>query len=250
MIVFGRAARHSMRNPAYAYVLPTVVPLALITLATQVFGAAVALPEYGAERLIDFVGPGILFLGAMMGAGFTATILVTDAASGYLDRLRLLPVSNTAVIAGSLAFEAARMLPVGVCLLAASAALGAPIGTPGQAALVLVLAMAWTAAWNGMFIVAALRTRSAEVVQALMPMFVPFLMTSSLFAPKALMPGYIRAIARVNPLDWLIEAVRPLLTLGAVHVDRLLISGGIVAAVLGVSAVTAARLYGRLTVAD
>jgi hypothetical protein len=40
------------------------------------------------------------------------------------------------------------------------------------------------------------------------------------------------------------------LTLGAVQVDRLLISGGIVAAVLGVSAVTAARLYGRLTVAD
>jgi len=249
-LIFGRAARHSLRDPAFAYALPTVLPLALVVIVSQVFSASVRLPGYGVHHLIEFIAPGIVFVAAMMGGGFTATLVVTDAASGYLDRLRMLPVSNSAILAGSLAFEAARVVPISLILISASAALGAHSGSFLAIAVVLVLAMAWSAAWNGVFLVAALRTRSTEAVQALVPLFLPFMMTSSLFVPRGLMPAYIQAIARRNPLDVLIDAVRPLVLHGTIGAGRIAVATTTIAGILALTWVIGAHLFTAMTTAD
>lgn len=249
-LTFGRTTRHALREPAWAFVFPAVLPLALVAIITQVFGVMIALPGYGTDQLVDFATPGLVFVAAMMGGGFAAGRLVTDAGNGYLDRLRLLPTSPAAALAGLLAFEAARAVPIAALLLAVGALLGAPLGSPGAVAVVLALVALWSAAWNALFLVAGLRTRSAEVTQALLPLFLPFMFTSSIWVPHASMPGYIRELAERNPLDLLTVAARPLLLDGHLAAGPLALAAGVAGAVLVVLAGVAARQLANLVTAD
>jgi ABC-2 type transport system permease protein len=61
----------------------------------------------------------------------------------------------------------------------------------------------------------ALRTGSGEAIQALFPVLFIFLFMSSMNAPRNLMEvDWFRAIATINPVSYLIEAVRSLIITG------------------------------------
>ncbi|MGH9042728.1 MAG: ABC transporter permease [Acidimicrobiia bacterium] len=249
-LTFGRTTRQALREPAWAFVFPAVLPLAMVAIITQVFGIMINLPGYGTDQLVDYATPGLLFLAAMMGGGFAAGRLVTDFSSGYLDRLRLIPTSTGAALVGLLAFEAARAVPIAALLLMVGVLLGAPVPAPAAVALVLVLVALWSAAWNALFVVAGLRTRSAEVTQALLPLFLPFMFTSSIWVPHTAMPGYIRELAERNPLDLFTVAARPLLLDGRIAVGDLAVATTVAVGVLAVLTWTAARQLNNLVAAD
>lgn len=249
-LTFGRTTRHALREPAWAFVFPAVLPLALVAIITQVFGALVALPGYGTDQLVDFAIPGMIFVAAMMGGGFAAGRLVTDAANGYLDRLRLMPTSPGATLAGLLAFEAARAVPIACLLLVVAAALGAPLGSPAAVLLLLALVALWSAAWNALFLVAGLRSGSTEITQALLPLFLPFMFTSSVWVPRQAMPDYIREIAERNPLDLLTVVARPLLLEGRLAAGGLAVAVLMATSILAVLTWTASRLLHNLVTAD
>ncbi len=247
-LTFGRTARHALREPAWSFVFPAALPLAMVAIITQVFGVMIALPGYGTDQLVDYATPGLVFLAAMMGGGFAAGRLVTDFDTGYLDRLRLMPTSPGATLTGLLAFEAARAVPIAALILIVGALLGAPLQSAPAVAVVLALVALWSAAWNALFVVAGLRTRSAEVTQALLPLFLPFMFTSSIWVPHPAMPGYIRELAERNPLDLLTVATRPLLLHGDVAFGRLALAAGVAVAVLAVlSGIAARQLHGQVT---
>jgi ABC-2 type transport system permease protein len=249
-LTFGRTARHALREPAWSFVFPAALPLAMVAIITQVFGVMIALPGYGTDQLVDYATPGLVFLAAMMGGGFAAGRLVTDFDTGYLDRLRLMPTSPGATLTGLLAFEAARAVPIAALILVVGALLGAPLQSAGAVAVVLALVALWSAAWNAIFLVAGLRTRSAEVTQALLPLFLPFMFTSSIWVPRSSMPGYIRELAERNPLDLLTVATRPLLLEGHLAWGRLAVAAGVAVGVLAVLAWIAARQLNGLVTAD
>ncbi|MGH8990812.1 MAG: ABC transporter permease [Acidimicrobiia bacterium] len=249
-LTFGRTTRHALREPAWAFVFPAVLPLAMVAIITQVFGIMINLPGYGTDQLVDYSTPGLVFLAAMMGGGFAAGRLVTDFSTGYLDRLRLLPTSPKAALTGLLAFEAARAVPIAALILFVGALLGAPLGSPAAVALVLLLVALWSAAWNAIFLVAGLRTRSAEVTQALLPLFLPFMFTSSIWVPHATMPGYLRELAERNPLDLLTVAARPLLLDGRLAAGDMAVAAGVAVAVLAGLSWVAARQLDHLVTAD
>lgn len=249
-VTFWRTARQAGREPAWAFVFPAVLPLALVAIVTQVFGVLVTLPGYDTDQLVDFATPGMIFVAAMMGGGFAAGRLVTDAGSGFLDRLRLLPTPAGAALTGLLVFEAARAVPIAGLLLLVGAALGAPAGSPGAVLVVLALVALWSAAWNALFLVAGLRTRSTEVTQALLPLFLPFMFTSSVWVPRAAMPGWIREIAERNPLDLLTVAARPLLLDGHLAAGPVLQAALVSVVLLIVFSWMASRLLHSLVTAD
>jgi ABC-type polysaccharide/polyol phosphate export permease len=130
------------------------------------------------------------------------------------------------------------------------ALLGAPLQSPAAVALILVLVALWSAAWNAIFLVAGLRTRSAEVTQALLPLFLPFMMTSSIWVPRPSMPGYIRELAERNPLDLFTVVARPLLLDGDLAAGRLAAAAGVAVAILSGLGLLAARQLHNLVTAD
>ena len=89
-LIFRRSFREGLRNPALAFIFPMVPPLIGAALFSQLFDEIVSLEQLGTDNYVSFVAAGFIMMTAMSGAGFTATGLVVDAKSGYLDRLRLL----------------------------------------------------------------------------------------------------------------------------------------------------------------
>ncbi|MGI8793203.1 MAG: ABC transporter permease [Acidimicrobiales bacterium] len=246
-VLLGRLWRHSLRQPAVAYVLPAAMPLGLLVFITQLYGAMVDGGGYPVDDMLDWMGPGIVFLAVCMGGGFTGSLLVTDAESGFLDRMRLLPIRRATVVVACLLFEAIRIVPVGVVLYGAAGLLGLSLPSPLEMAVVLALAALWAAAWNAMFLLASLRTQNAQLSLVLLPLFLPFFLGSTMMVPRHLLPGYVQALVSWNPLDRFVVAVRPFFLDGPA--DASAITGAVLAstALLVVLGGLAHREYARLS---
>jgi ABC-2 type transport system permease protein len=208
-IVFQRSLRDGLRNPALAFLFPLLPPLMGAVLFSQLFGDIVKLPGFPTDDYISWVGIGVVMLTAMSGAGFSATGLVQDAQSGYLDRMRLLPIRTEAILLGRLAFEALRVLPAATIVLVATILLGATYGGGVFGAMVILgFVSLWAMGWNSLFFVVALRTRNAQAPLALQPMFWPVFFFSSAMVPHGVMPGWIESVANFNPFARILEAAR------------------------------------------
>ncbi len=212
-LLFGRAFREGVRNPVVAFLFPTVFPLFMIWLTSESFREIVNLPGFPITPYSAYIAPAIVLLAAMMGAGSGATALVLDAQTGFLDRLRLLPISPAAILLGRLAFDAVRVMPAGIAVILTSLALGARLdhGIGGGVAILGLLAL-WSVAYNGVFYLVALVTKNALAPIAVIPMFMPLMFLSTAFLPEQYLPEWIQTAADWNPYDYLIHAARPFMT--------------------------------------
>ena len=249
-LIFRRTLREGFRDPALAFIFPTLPPLFLAVLVAELQGDIVNLPGFPTDNYIAWIAPGALLLTAMIGAGFTATGMVIDAQSGYLDRLRLLPIRPAAILLGRLAFDMVRVLPAAVVVLIATLALGAELddGVLGALAIFGLVAV-WSLAWNSLFYVAALRTMNPQTSLMLAPMFLPFMFTSTVLMPKHLMPGWMQTVADLNPLTHLSEAARMFMT-GGFNWGDLGLALGFTAGIAAVGLFFAGRSYAALVTAD
>jgi ABC-2 type transport system permease protein len=96
---------------------------------------------------------------------------------------------------------------------------------------------------SGLGVVLALRTGSAEAVQGTFPLFFALLFFSSAFFPRETMTGWFRTVADVNPISYLVEAMRDLVITG-VEPRPTLIGLGVVTG-LAIAAVTASYVAFR-----
>lgn len=214
-LVFMRAFRQGLREPQMAFVFPVAFPLFMIVLMSQLYRDITKVPGFPAGSYVAWIAPGVFLMAAMFGAGASANALLADVQSGYLDRLRLLPVNPGALLLGRLLFDTVRVVGAGVIVLAVSVALGAEVrsGWAGVPPMALLLAL-WTLAYGGMFYLVALKARSAEKLAALVPLFMPIAFLSTVFVPRAEMPGWIAAVSRMNPYSYVVDGVRGFMTAG------------------------------------
>ena len=249
-LIFRRTLREGLRDPALAFIFPTLPPLFLAILVSQLQSDIVNLPGFPTDNYMAWIAPGSVLLTAMIGAGFTATGLVVDAKSGYLDRLRLLPVHPAAIMVGRLVFDMVRVLPAAAAVLVATIALGAELNDGALGALAIFgLVAVWSLAWNSLFYVAALRTMSPQSSLMLAPMFLPFMFTSTVLMPRHLMPGWMQTVSDLNPLTHLREAARGFMT-GPFSWGDLGIALGYTAGIAAVGLFFAVRSYAALVRAD
>ena len=96
-LVFGRSLRAGLREPALAFVFPLAFPLLIIGLFSQVYSRVADLPGFPAGSYLGWMTPAVVLMAAMFGAGHSALGLVRDLQTGFLDRLRLLPIRPAAL---------------------------------------------------------------------------------------------------------------------------------------------------------
>ena len=249
-LVFGRAFRQGRRQPQMAFIFPIAFPLFVVVLMSELYRDITLVPGFPGGSYLSWIAPGTFLMAAMFGAGASANALLQDVQTGYLDRLRLLPVHPSAILAGRLAFDAVRVLGAGAVVLVGSVALGADLrsGVAGLPGMFLLLAL-WTAAYGGMFYVVALKARSAERLAGLVPLFMPIAFMSTVFVPRDQLPGWIAAVARVNPYSYVVDGVRAFMTGGFTWIT---FGTGVLAAAVAIALTQAraARLFADLVRAD
>jgi ABC-2 type transport system permease protein len=208
-LLFRRSVGEGRRDPGPAYVLPAMPPLLMVLVFTALFERIADSPGFGPGAYVDYLLPGAVVLTALLGAGFTATYLVQDAVGGYLDRLRLLPASPTALLGGRQAFEAVRVLPAALVVTAVCVALGAPVdgGVAGVAVCLLLVALL-SAAFSGVFHVAGLASGDPQTALALQPVGVVVGLVSTALVPASVAASGFSEVSRLNPVSVVVDGAR------------------------------------------
>lgn len=212
---FTRTGRQARRSPALAFVFPMVPALAMVAVFAALLSRLSDLPSFPAPTYVDFLTAGAITVVPMTGAAFSGTALAVDIRDGYMDRIRLLPADPVAFLAGRAVYDSVRVMPAVAVVLVAAWALGAELnpGPGGWVGVVLIVAL-WTIAYNSLFLLAAAKTGSPEVIFALFPIFAPLTFLSSVWYPRSLMPGWIHRVSGLNPVTPITDGIRQLLADG------------------------------------
>ncbi len=177
-----------------------------------------------------------------------ASALVTDITSGYFDRLLLTPINRLALLLGLMIADFALVvaLSIPVLILGFIVGVGFSTGILGFF-LFILLAGAWGLAFTGFPYAIALKTGNPAAVNSSFILFFPFAFLTTTFLPQEALTGWLSTIADFNPVTYLLEALRSLLT-GGWQADSLLQGVGAIAAVAAVSFTLAAlALRGRVS---
>src|SRR5438270_2473186 len=141
--------------------------------------------------------------------------LVLDIQDGYLDRLLLTPVSRLAILLGHMVADVAIACLLTIPILILSVIIGVHIqsGLIGAAAFVLISAL-WSLAFAGFGYAIALKTGNPAAVNSAFLLFFPFLFMTSSYVPRSQLSGWLDRIAAWNPVTYLLEGLRSLVTTG------------------------------------
>jgi ABC-2 type transport system permease protein len=208
-VMTGRCMRHSLRS-VDTIITVVIMPVMMMLMTVYVFGGAM---NTGSESYINFVAPGIVLMGIVSGAAYTAFRLNTDITRGVIDRFRSMPITKSSILGGHVITSVIFNVISTVIIMLIAFALGFSSGAGfldwlvAAGILVLfMLAMTWTSVFFG---VLAKSPEGAGVFSYIL-MFMLFI--SSGFAPPSTMPGAVRAFAENQLITPVINTIRALLS--------------------------------------
>ena len=210
-ILGRRAVVRTVRQPANV-VFPLIFPMLLLAVNSGGLRAETRLPGFPTNSFLAFALAVPFVQGALLATVNANVEFARDIQTGFLNRLALTPVRGLVLLVGQLGGLLAIALVQAVFYLAVGVAFGVRLETGiAGAALLLVLEAVIALAFASFGSWAALRTGSTEAVQGLFPVFFVFLFLSSMNIPRQLISTtWFRWVATVNPVSYLIEAVRSL----------------------------------------
>jgi ABC-2 type transport system permease protein len=211
--ITARYLRAFLRQPYY--VIGTLVqPIIWLLLFGQLFKRVAEIPGFAAGSYIAFLTPGVVVMSAMLSTGWSGTSYVVDMERGVMNRFLVAPVRRGALIAGELIYQAAMVLLQSLIILALGFLAGARFnGGVLSVALLFVATMLLGTAFAAFSNALALVLRKQESVIAVnVTLVLPLTFLSSTFLPVNLMPAWIRAFAKFNPVNWAVEVGRQTLS--------------------------------------
>jgi ABC-2 type transport system permease protein len=205
--LMARSKNELIRVPGAA--IPGVLAPTIFFLGLNgVFGALTQLRGFSTGSYEAFIVP----VSMLQGAGFTGAAagvnLARDYESGWVGRLLASPAPRWVLLAGTVLSASARALIPASFVLAIALVLGA--GFPGIDGLIvcylMVAAMAAVAACWGSFL--ALHFKSQSAAPLMQAGMMGLILTTTAYAPLALLQGWLQDVARVNPVTQVVEAAR------------------------------------------
>lgn len=240
--MIGRSVRRTARD-VETLLMSLLLPVMLMLLFVYIFGGAL---QTG-MAYVDYVVPGTILLCAGYGAASTATSVSADVTSGFVDRLRSMPVLGSSVLTGHVVASVARNVVATVVVMGVAYAVGwrpdpRPVAWLAALGLIVlfILAISWLSAALGLV------ARSPETANAFtfVILFLPYV--SSAFVPTGTLPGFLRGFAEHQPVTPVIETLRPLLMGGSVTASTAWLAIAWCVGLGAVSMVASAVLYRRL----
>jgi ABC-2 type transport system permease protein/oleandomycin transport system permease protein len=197
-----------VRDPQAA-VFMFIQPVMFVLMFRYVFGGAIQAPG---GSYVDFLMPGIFVQTMVFGGIATAVGLADDLKTGFVDRLRSMPMAGSVVLTARTLSDTAR----NVLVVAIMGTVGLLVGwRPEGSALDLVAAfgllLLFGFAMLWLYALVGLSTSSGEAAQAAsFPVVFPLVFASSVFVPTDTMPGWLQVFAEHQPISVTAEAIRGL----------------------------------------
>ena len=188
----------------------TIQPVIFVLLFAYVFGGAINIPGGGSYH--EYLIGGMLGMGLAQTAPGTAVAVVSDMATGLIDRFRSLPMSRAAVLTARTIADLLTQMIGAAVVAGVGLAIGWRVHTSAGdviEAFALALLFGYAFTWAGVCLGMVLRSPEAAQ-QTGFVIFLPLTFISSAFVATQGMPGWLQPIAEWNPLSSLAAACRQL----------------------------------------
>ncbi|MFE5400006.1 ABC transporter permease [Streptomyces sp. NPDC056580] len=221
-----------------------VQPALWLLIFGQTFTRIRAIPT-GGIPYIDYLAPGIIAQSAMFIAIFYGIQIIWERDAGILNKLLVTPTPRSALVTGKAFAAGVKSLVQAVVVVVIAAVLGValtwnPLKLLGVACAVVLAAVFFSCLSMTIAGVVLNRDRLMGIGQAItMPLF----FGSNALYPVSVMPGWLQAVSKVNPLSYQVDALRGLLLGTPAHLAA---DFGVLAAAAALGIAAASSLLGRL----
>lgn len=205
-----------LRQPWYVAVT-LVQPVVWLLLFGALFKKVTEIPGFDASSYQGFIAPGIVVMTALFSSGWSGMGMINDFDRGVMDRFLVTPVHRASLIIGPLVQAALSVAIQAVIIVLLALAVGADFGGGVAGVVVLVaVAMLLAASMGALSNAVALTTRQEETLIGLVQFVVlPLSFLSAAFMQLDLIPGWMQQVAKLNPVNWAVEAGREAVSSGA-----------------------------------
>jgi ABC-2 type transport system permease protein len=208
-VLMKRALRETIRQPGFE-AQNIFIPIFFFAVITAAIGNTAG-RAFGVDNYTGFQMPVAILQGIAGAASVSSFGMVTDIERGYFDKLLLTPTPRLALVLGRLASDGVRvtLLTALIMTIGIIAGAGMEAGVGGFIVILLLGGM-FGVAYAGIGLSIALRTGSAQASQAGFLVFFPLLFLSPAFAPKDNFEGWLKFLATINPVTYILEGMRSL----------------------------------------
>ena len=191
-------------------VFSAIQPIMFVVLFVYVFGGSIETPGYSSYE--QYVVPGIFAQTVLFGSAFTGVGIAEDLSKGFVDRLRSLPMYQSAMLIGRTLSDLVRNLLTFFIMFAVGILVGFRIegsAIEAVAATLLLLFFSYAFSWIQAYIGLSVKSVEAANSAGFIWMF-PLMFVSSAFVDTSNMPSWLQPIADANPFTIVTNATRAL----------------------------------------
>ena len=202
----------------------------------------------GEAGYLAFITPGILAQSVLFSAIFYGIGVIWERDLGVVHKLLVSPAYRSALVLGKAVSAGFRGLVQAVVIYGIAVALDIRLRLePGVIAGVLAAVLLGSAVFSTFSLVVACIVKTRERFMGIgqlltMPMF----FASNAIYPLELMPGWLRVVAGLNPLTYLVDALRGLMIVGGESTHGYATDFAVLAAVFVGLLAIASKLYPSL----
>jgi ABC-2 type transport system permease protein len=180
-----------------------------------------AMSQYIPKNLtyLQFMTPGVLAQSGLFVAIFFGINVVWERDLGLLNKLLSTPASRSSIILGKALSAGVRGIFQAIAVIILAAILQvhiimSPLSILGVFVIIILLSMCFACLSISIASLVKTRERMMGIGQVItMPLF----FASSAIYPLSIMPSWIKPIAYINPLTYVVDAMRDLLATGNLH---------------------------------
>ncbi len=225
-IVFSRELRPVIRDP-FSVIFGLIQPLFFLALFAPLLTSVSGL---GASNTLQWFVPGVIVMLCLFGTSATGANLISEMQTGSHERMLVTPLSRSALMIGRALKEIVPVIAQALIVVAATMPFGFDPNIAGLAVGLVILGV-FCVGLGALSYSLALACKNQDwmfwVVQQ--TLLFPLLLLAGMLLPLDAAPGWLKALAKANPLTYVVDAERALIN-GDFSLDTL--GGGIAAAAI------------------
>lgn len=242
-LVFGRYFAIFIRNPAWV-ALGVIQPVLYLVLFAPLLKSVAAVPGFPRGGAYNVFVPGLLVQLGLFGAAGVGFGLIAELRNGVIERLRVTPVSRISLLLGRALRDILVLLIQSALLTIVALPFGLSVNLLGAVVVLGLIALIGLTTACVAYACALWLKSEDSYAPLIFTATLPLLLLSGVLLPLSFAPGWLRALANLNPLAYAVDAARAVFNdhLGDASVAK----GVALMVVLAlVAIVIAARQFGR-----
>lgn len=198
-----------LRNPLWLF-FGLFQPIVYLALFSPFLSGLAEAPGFPDMNAIQFFVPGLLIMNALFGSAFAGFGLINQLRSGFIERIRVTPVSRISIVIGLVFKSPVTLLVQSAVLVITAFFFGLKMSFWGAHILILLMSVIGIAMASLSYTIALIVKDEGTLAATTNFFTLPLMLLSGIMLPITFAPKIIRNISAADPFRYAVDASRAL----------------------------------------